>query len=310
MLRHVMISVLAAGLAAMSAAAQPASYSPPRGSDGHPDFQGIWSARWLTTLERPSSIKTLVVTPEEGAAIVAGILNRRAHPDELDPEIAQPDNDGLARVRGELRSSMIVDPPDGRLPFTEAGTARMKARKPPGFDNPEERLVNERCLLGGGRAPFLITPAAQVRQIVQTPDHLMMWTEAFGDVRIIPIGAAPSASVGPTRFGHSIARWEGDTLVIVTTDFRADDLMRAVPFSALMVDPDAKVIERLSRISADEILYQFTVEAPALYARPWLAEYSFVRSGGPIFEFACHEGNYSMTNILSGARQAERKKPR
>ena len=307
MFRKIVIGLLAVALAAGSASAQPAAYSPPRGADGHPDFQGVWAARWLTTLERPASITTLVVTPEEGATIVAGILSRRSHPGELDPEIAEPDNDGLARVRGELRSSMIVDPPDGRLPFTEAGTARMRARKPPGFDNPEERLNNERCISGGGRAPFLIAPAGQLRQIVQTPDHIMMWTEAFSDVRIVPVGAAPSVPIGPTRFGHSLAHWEGDTLVIETTAFRPDDLTRAVPFSALMLDPDAKVIERLSRVSADEIVYQFTVEAPGLYAKPWLAEYSFVRSSQPMFEFACHEGNYSMSNILIGARQAEKR---
>ncbi len=307
MFREIVIGLLVVSLGAGAASAQAPAYSPPRGADGRPDFQGVWTARWLTTLERPSTIKTLVVTPEEGAAIVAGILARRGVPGELDPEIAEPDNDGLARVRGELRSSMIIDPPDGRLPFTEAGAARMKARKPPGFDNPEERLNNERCISGGGRAPFLIAPAGQMRQIVQTPDHVVMWTEAFSDVRIVPVGAKAPPSAGPSRFGHSLAHWDGDTLVIETTAFRPDDLMRSVPFSSLILDPDAKVIERLTRVSADEIVYQFTVEAPGLYAKPWLAEYSFVRSGAPMFEFACHEGNYSMANILIGARQIEKR---
>jgi hypothetical protein len=310
MFRKLAIQLLAAGSIIGSASAQPTGYSPPRGADGHPDFQGVWAARWLTTLERPTGITTLVVTPEEGATIVAGILGRRSHPGELDPEIAEPDNDGLARVRGELRTSMIVVPEDGRLPFTEAGAARMKARPPPGYDNPEERMNNERCISGGGRAPFLIAPAGQLRQIVQTPDHVVMFTEAFSDVRIVPVGAASSVPVVPTRFGHSIARWERDVLVIETTAFRPDDLARSVPFSALMLDPDARIIERLSRVSDDEIVYQFTVEAPRLYAKPWLAEYSFVRSDETMFEFACHEGNYSMAHILDGARQTERRAPR
>jgi len=308
MFRQIVFALLAAGFAGGAALAQPAAYSPPRGPDGHPDFQGIWAARWLTTLERPASIKTLVVTPEEGATIVAGILERRSHPDELDPEIASPDNDGLARVSGELRTSMIVEPADGRLPYSDAGRARLKARTPPGFDNPEERMIGERCIVGSGRAPFLIAPAGQLRRIVQTPDHVVMWTEAFTDLRIVPVAATPPPSVGPTRLGHSVARWDGDVLVIETTDFRADDLGRSVPFSGLMLDPDARIVERLSRVSADEILYQFTVEAPGLYAKPWLAEYTFVLSDQPIFEFACHEGNYAMTNMLQGARQAETKR--
>jgi hypothetical protein len=176
-------------------------------------------------------------------------------------------------------------------------------------DGPEDRLTWERCLAGMGQAPMLYGwGVAGMRRIVQTGDALVIHSEGGGETRIIRIGGAPLPDGMSSFIGDSVGRWEGDTLVVETTGFRADDQFRmSVSDRPIMVAPTSKVVERFERVSATELNYRFTVEDEAIYAKPWLAEYAMMASAAPMYEFACHEGNYGLANILSGQRAIERR---
>jgi hypothetical protein len=289
----------------------PAYAQLPRTADGQPDFHGVWVTRWTTPLERMAGWETLAITPAEGEA-----LTRAFHAclDAANP-MGVPARDlvGALTVRGEVRSSLIVDPADGRLPLTGEGLAR-RSRTPPngvtGLDGPEQRSLTERCLMSGnGYAPFLIQPANNIRQVVQTPTHIVMFTESYYQLRIIPL----EGSSGPQlpRGGSSKGGWDGDTLVVETTNFQPGDTLRnAGAGITFPIAPQTRIIERFSHISPDEILYRFTVDDPVLYAQAWTAETVMARSAEAMFEFACHEGDYSLAGILAGARADERRKPK
>ena len=297
----------------------PAAYSPPRLADGHPDFQGVWENRWLTPLEKTGAIATLTVTPEQAAVIVGAARRMAKQIGDLanDPEAAEPDAHALTVVRGEHRTRMIVSPPEGAMPYTPEGLKelqdhqrwfrqRVMAAK---GDGPEDRLTWERCLAGMGQAPLLYGwGVSGLRRVVQTKDALVIHSEAGGETRVIRIGGKPLPAAMTSFIGDSVGRWEGDTLVVETTGFRADDQFRmSIIGRSIMVGTNSKVVERFTRAGEKELNYQFTVEDPAIYARPWLAEYSMAATSAPMFEFACHEGNYGLANILSGQRQIERR---
>jgi hypothetical protein len=161
----------------------------------------------------------------------------------------------------------------------------------------------ERCVVGWGQPPVTSTSDINPREIVQTKDAVVVLTEYGPDVRIIPFTDQHGSLAMAGPLGDSIAHWEGDTLVIETIGLPAKDAIR--PFPTLFVSASAKVIERYTRIAKNELLYQYTVVDPSIYTKPWLAEYSLYPSGKPIYEFACHEGNYSLPNILAGARRRE-----
>ena len=145
--------------------------------------------------------------------------------------------------------------------------------------------------------------------MVETPDNLVIHSEGSSDLRIFGIGAPRRPEAVRSRGGDSIARWEGDTLVVETTHIRSESPIRiSVGFTPLLLRDNATLIERFTLVSKDELLYQFTVDDPEIYARPWLAEYSMMRTTGRQFEMACHEGNYSLTNILQGSREQDRRK--
>jgi hypothetical protein len=215
---------------------------------------------------------------------------------------------GPVRVNGELRSSFIVDPPDGRLPYTQEGRARRTSfRSFTGEDGPEQRMLTERCLLGGsGQAPFLPIPASNLRSVVQTRDHVVFLTESFDQLRIVPLDGRSGPVLA--RGGASRGRWEGETLVVETSNIQPGDGFRIAPLSTFAVSPSTRITERFSLVGKDEIAYSFTVEDPVLYTRGWRAESTLARSGDRVYEWACHEGNYSMANILRGARIVEMKK--
>jgi hypothetical protein len=313
-------SMLVAFAIAGSALAQTtAPYEPPRLADGRPDLQGEWSYQFLTPVEKALG-NDLVVSPQRAAQLVdlirkmAKVIGEAA----LDPEAADPDSHSLAIVRGENRTRQIVAPADGLLPFTPEAAKQAAARMAlfrqqisgRHGDGPEERLTWERCLAGMGQAPLMTSWAINmVRQIVQTPKDLVVWSEAGGETRIVHIGGAPLPTAMRSFLGDSVGRWDGDTLVVETTGFRSDDAYRlSVGVGRpILVGPDSKVVERFSRIADGELLYQFTVEDPAIYAKPWLAEYSMKRTSEPMYEFACHEGNYSLPGILKGARMGEKR---
>jgi hypothetical protein len=286
-----------------------ASSAVPRTAEGKPDFHGIWTTRWTTPLERMPAWNTLVISPEEGEALRSAFLARL---DAANPMgVRARDLTGPLVVRGETRSSLIVDPPDGRLPLTEEGRARRSLTPPngvTGVDGPEQRSLTERCLMSGnGYAPFLTQPANNIRQVVQTGTHAIIFTESYSQLRIIPLNGATGPQL--PRGGSSKGRWEGDTLLVETGGFQADDRIRnAGAGITFPISPQTRITERFTLIGADQIFYRFTINDPALYSQAWAGETLMTRSQEQMFEFACHEGDYSMAGILAGARVDEQKR--
>ena len=209
-------------------------------------------------------------------------------------------------MRGERRTRLVVMPADGKVPMKPEVRKEVSSSNPMAIgslDNPEQRPINERCLALNARPP-MATPIAYVRfRFIQTPTHVVIHSEDGDESRIIPYASEHPAAVTPNWLGDAIARWEGDTLVVET--IRAPKQGRVRGFNNFVVTPNSKVIERFTRLSKTELLYQFTVEDPEIYTAPWLAEYSLysVRTG--MFPGNCHGGNYSLPNILLGARVAE-----
>lgn len=294
-----------AGLAAVAetpARAEARIDAIPRTADGRPDMQGVWSNRWLSPMERPAGIDKLVLNEAEAAVLVRDILERAAHPDQLDPELAEPDAETLAIVRGEHRSSLLIDPPDGKLPYTAEGRKALRAYIG-GLDGPEQRMTTERCIGGVGWAPLQIRTASMLHRIVQTGGHMVIQTEAYDDTRVIPIGAGHMPKQVAPVGGDSVARWEGDALVVET---RHADPATSTHGIMTVKSPDAVVVERFEYAGPNEIVYRYTITDPAYYSKPWTVEYSMIRSDERMYEFACHAGNYSLTHMLAGARQEER----
>ena len=290
-----------------------AKAAPPR------DLTGVWTNAWYTKLQRPSAFKTLVVAPADAEAYEAP--RRALHGEVVRKEDAVgqdesefPDNGpGLAKVHGEIRSSWIVDPPDGKIPWTAAARERLHLDKrlPEDFDNVESRDTDERCLTtNSAGAPIINSHDANLIQIVQTRDHVAIVTEKNSEVRIVRLAAAPAAEP-PTAlgalYGVSVGWWEGRTLVVETTGLRpgltkiADDLS---------LSDRARVTERFTRTGAAEISYLFEVDDPTLFTRPWRGEMVFRPAEGRMFEYACHEGNYSLPSILAAARQGNQEPAR
>jgi hypothetical protein len=284
----------------------------PRTPSGAPDLQGLWTNASLTTLERPARFTALVIPEAEAKAFEA------AHdgvPAVVGGDVGQGETEWwelggkLARIEGQARSSWVTEPADGRLPFSPEGRRNLQAnqaRLMSNFDGPEVRPATERCLVsvGGTNAPPMLNAGYNNHlQIVQTPEHVVIVTEMNHDARIIPLTAGPAAP-GASWLGHSVGRWEGDTLVVETTGFQPGSAWRAP--GPLYISPDARVTERFTRTSRDEIRYAFSVEDPSTYSRPWRAEMPLRRAPGPMYEFACHEGNYSMAGVLAGGREKER----
>jgi len=283
----------------------------PRTLDGHPDFQGVvWTAtsNFFAPLEANAMMPAQLVLPEDEAQKAFGkIMAMFMSPavkkmiEEIDPQAAElmKSMKGFPLVRGERHTRLLILPADGKLPTTPDARKAMPvglAFPPLKADNPEDRAPSERCL----NNPPPVTAVFDLPvTFVQTPDHIVIEAE-YGDVRIIPF-----AKTAKTALENSIARWDGDTLVIETTGFLARDRVRPLFGGAIIVNPDAKVIERFARASADELVYQYTVEDPKAYTAPWLAENSLYRAPYRMYAASCHEANYSLANILSGQRVAD-----
>jgi hypothetical protein len=321
-----LLSCLACAAAlALAAAAEAAPYRAPRTVYGQPDLQGIWTNSSLTMLQRPEKLKNLVATAAEATAVEQGFRTRLA--DFLKPtadpnapapaavkEAPQADflemDLHLATVNGQKRSSWIVDPPDGRIPFTDAGKAAAKAADEDGtLDGPEGRPLSERCLVAVGSPegpPMMNTGFNAHYQIVQTRDHVAIFVEMNHDVRIIRLADrrhAPDA-IRPWM-GDSVGWWEGDTLVVETTNLRPKSEVMSIN-GGFVWSEKGRLVERFTRTARDQLLYEFTVEDPVSFKRPWRAQMPMRPAKGPLYEYACHEGNYSLPNILAGARAEER----
>jgi len=297
-------------LAAAAVAAPLSAQSPPRPRDGHPDLQGTWNFSSLTPLERPAQFADKpVLTEAEAAAFERETLERTnadRRRDTADADVAQAYNnawyDRGTKVVGTKRSSLIIDPPDGRIPpLTASGqataAARAEARRERGpADGPEDRSLAERCLLFNAGPPLLPGPYNNNLQIVQTRDYVVIANEMIHDVRIVPLDGRPHLAAGIRRWqGDPRGHWEGDTLVVETTNFSDRTRFRGS-------DTQMRLVERFRRVDAKTLDYQFTVEDASVFSRPWTVSLPMTTSDGPIYEYACHEGNYAMTGILRGAR--------
>ena len=298
-----------------------ASYRPPRTLDGHPSFEGNWTNATITSLQRPARYTALVIPPGEVEAQTAAhpqVVRQRTD-DEQDESKPLNGSDlragrgynsfwidpgtKFARVKGEYRTSWIVDPADGQIPYLPGVRERMDEGRA-NFDGPEARPLGERCIVNSNSAgpPMLNYLYNNNYEFVQTADALVMRAEMNNYARIVRIGGHHPPAAVRTLHGDSIGHWEGDTLVIETARFHPLHASGVVPLTER-----GKVTERLTRVSPSEILYEFTVDDPGVYARPWRAEMTFNATRDRVFEYACHEGNYALPGILAGAREQEKR---
>ena len=296
----------------------------PRTADGKPDLQGIWDFRTVTPMERPAEFANKPFLTEQEAADYEKRMTEQRNADanreeskktsrgqvngaEVTADVALAYNDfGWDRgttVIGSRRTSLVIDPPDGRIPaMTAAARARVEkldvARERPA-EGPEDRSVGERCLLGFNAGPPFAPGGYNMNiQIVQTPNHVMVMNVMVHTARVIPLDNRPFLNL-PQWVGTSRGRWEGDTFVVETKGFKGETSFRGS-------SPNLHLVERFTRTDNDTLVYQFTANDPSTWVRPWTAEIPLRRTDDQIFEYACHEANYGMTNLLQGARAVER----
>jgi len=280
----------------------------PRTVDGQPDFQGAWSFANITPLERPDELAGREFLTDEEVAERNEDAATRASSDRRG-ELTRDRDVGLAynqfwwdRGTSDGRTSIIVDPANGRVPYTPEGRERAASfgqfrRRP--AQGPEDRGLQERCIQYRP-LPRLPTGYNNHYQIVQTPDHVAILVEMIHAVRIIPLDGRPRIREDVRLWnGDSRGRWEGDTLIIETTNFSNKTSFRGS-------GADLHLVERFRRVDADTIEYEFTVEDPGVWERPWTGMLPFTKTEAQVYEYACHERNYGMTNLLIGARIEER----
>lgn len=314
------VFLLVLGFVAGQAVAQ--DYEPPRTADGKPDLQGTWSNASITTLERSSEYSNLVLSDDEVIrATTEHPQNVRLATDDNLVQGELPDGSDLPMgrgynafwidpgtkfgyINGEYRTSWIIDPPNGRIPFSEVGRALRAALREfnAGMDGPEARPLAERCISTAMRTgpPMINGLYNNNYEIVQTADYVVLRTEMISHARIVPLNAEHKMAALPPMFGESVGYWDGDTLVVETTNFSPMQEQASISLST-----NAQVTERFTRVSAEQIIYEFTIDDPKYYAQPWRGELSFMATEEKVYEFACHEGNYAMEGILGGARRQE-----
>jgi hypothetical protein len=311
-----MIVVLLLGLpdpppaAGQSSKSTANTWTAPRTPDGRPDLQGLWNNTTLTPLERPRNFAGKEFLTEAEAAIYEkGIVQTRDQdPNDGANDVADPTVwwERATTVVSTRRTSMIVDPPDGRLPsLTMEAQKRMADQRAASrlhpADGPSDRSIQERCLLSPASGPPMLPgPYNNNYQIVQTPDHVMIAIEMIHDVRIIPLDGRPHLPPSIRKWlGDSVGHWENNTLVVDTTNFTDKTHFRGS-------DQNLHLIERFTRTGPETILYEFAVDDPTTFVKPWKAELPMALTPGPMYEFACHEGNFALGRILSIARQGEK----
>jgi hypothetical protein len=302
----------------LSAQAKPSatkSWAPPKTPDGQPDLQGYWTNATLTPLERPALLAGKAsLTPEEAAAYVKQVRdqgNRDRRGGSADTDVGEAYNDFWfdrgTKIVGSLRTSLITDPPDGKIPaLTPEAQKRMDEvraynRDHPA-DGPENRGLAERCLIWATAGPPMLPgPYNNAYEIVQNRDYVVILSEMIHDARVVPLDGQPHLGAGVRQWvGNSRGHWEGNTLVVDTTDFSGK-----APFRGS--DQNLHLVERFTRTDANTMQYEFTVNDLSAFTRPWTAQIPYTKAEGPIFEYACTEGNYGMTDILAGARAQEQK---
>ena len=294
-----------------SAVAREQSYSPPRLDNGQPDMQGVWVASNATPLQRPAGFATLVIDEAQAAKLLTTVRARfedRSTPTEPTEYF---DSHSIERVRGQLRSSIIVDPPDGLIPGNDLfkqQVARARAGVLTAMDGPEQRPAAERCLGSQTTQPPIlpILTGVNLHQIVQTPDAFVFVSEFVGAARIVRLNSKPLPAAVTSWLGDSTGRWERDVLIVETRGFTPSDHFRMGSAGDFLVTARTVVTERFVRAAPDTIDYTFTVEDPTYYTRPWTGESHFLLRDEPLLEYACHEANYSLVHILEAARERDR----
>jgi hypothetical protein len=311
--RSLAIRVLAAGIAVGSfatvAVVAQSSHRPlPRTPWGDPDLQGVWSNATITPFERPTTLAGKQVLTEEEAAELEKLTVKTGNQDRrdgagTDADVARAYNDFWwdrgTKVVSTRQTSLVVEPADGRVPaLTPEGQKRAAARAARGYDSWEDRSLWERCITRG--LPMVPGPYNNNYQILQTPGYVVIVHEMIHDARIIPLDGRPHVGQNVRQwFGDSRGRWEGDTLVVDTTNFTDKANFRGST-------EGLHLIERFTRTSADTVKYEFTIDDPTTFTRNWTAAIPMTRTDEQIYEYACHEGNYGMVNLLSGARVQEK----
>jgi hypothetical protein len=307
-------TLLAIVLLAAPAFSQKATWTPPRTPDDQPDIGGVWTNATITPLERPAELgDKQFFTKEEAAAYeskTAQLSNRDRRDGPAEADVTRAYNevwwDRGSKVVPSLRTSLIVDPPNGRLPALtpaaqEAARRRAEALQRPA-NGPEDRLIRERCIVGDNVGPPMMPSAYNNNfQIFQSANYVAIFSEMMHDVRIIPLdGRTHLASSLRSWLGDSRGRWDHNTLIVETTNFNGKISFRGS-------DENLRVVERFTRTAPDLILYEFRIEDPTAFTAPWSAEVPLRSTKGPIYEYACHEGNYGMVGLLSGARAQDGK---
>ena len=321
----VLVGVLPAS--GQTATSQPNEWTVPRTPDGQPDLQGIWDFRTITPLERPEELAGKEFLTEEEAAVFERETLERNNADRRDDD---PNREGFgngAPVTADLRraynqfwfdrgttiledrrTSLIVDPPDGRIPHVKPAAlqriADREAARERAATGPEDRGVSERCILGFNSGPPMEPRSYNNNnnmQLFQIPGYVVILNEMAHNARIIPMGGRPPGKIGQW-VGDSRGRWEGETLVVETRNFD-----KKTAFSERYgASPDLRLLERFTRLDMETLRYEFTVEDPRTWTRPWTAQIPMKKTEAPLYEYACHEGNYGMPSSLRGARAVER----
>ena len=315
MKRTLVLMCLSMVMLPLAVQAQTGSSAVPRTADGRPDLQGIWDYRTMTPLERPADLEDKsVFTDEEAAEFLREALNNR-NADRRDgaertagfgADVERAYNDFWwdygRTLTDDKRTSLIIDPPDGRVPYTPEAREDEASRFARFFAvvaaGPEDRGLWERCLTRD--LPRLSGAYNNNFQLFQTEGYVAILNEMIHEVRMIPLDGRPHVSDTIRQWqGTSTGRWDGDTLVVETINFTDHTNFRGAK-------ENLNLIERFTRIDADTLLYEFTVEDPTTWTRPWSAAVPMVRNDGRMYEYACHEGNYGMVGILAGARADEK----
>ena len=316
---HVWVGVVIVLVATISVAGQESAaqaYTPPRTADGQPDLQGFWTNQTYAPLERPDDVTKAVYAAEEAAAIAQGRARGEAEqtvPGTVPDVHYDHTQFGLDRSQSamarDLRTSLIVDPPDGRLPpMTAEGQKRAAAREETQrrmggrWGAAEANQLDDRCLIMRTAGPPMLNSNYNSNyHIVQGRGYVMILVEMIHDARIIPLdGRERPPDAVRQWMGMSRGRWEGDTLVVETTNFNGKNTWNES-------SERTRVTERFTRVADDAIMYSFTVDDPATWEQPWSVELPMTKTIGPLFEHACHEGNYGLYNTLVGARLEEKR---
>jgi hypothetical protein len=296
----------------LPAAKPPApTWTPPRTPDGQPDLQGTWTNATITPFERPGNLAgQQVLSDEQAVALEEQAAEGRVDRPPREGDVGNYNQfwfDRGTKVISTKRTALVVDPPDGRVPsLTPEAQKRIaqraaerRGRGP--ADGPEDRSLQERCIYWQTAGPPMIPgPYNNNYQIVQGPGFVVILSEMIHDARVIPLDGRPHLDPDVRQWmGNSRGHWEGNTLVVDTTGFNGRANFRNS-------DENLHLIERFTRVDPDTILYEFTVDDPTTFIRPWTAQIPMTRATGEVFEYACTEGNYALQDILAGARADEK----